>query len=192
MKYNNYNDYELIYMVRENDDFSYDKLFNKYSPIIKRLATDFYKKYKNCGYDLDDFKQEAYLAFYRSINNFDEKKGILFYTFCILCIRRSLLSFCRQITNKKNNINNNLLCLDDYDIYGFSNVDEYNNYEESVNILKKLILFLDFEDSCILEMRYNGFSCSEIALLLDISVRHVHFKYKKIKKIIYNKFLIKV
>ena len=29
MNYRKYNDYELIYNVRENDDESYDNLFNK-------------------------------------------------------------------------------------------------------------------------------------------------------------------
>ena len=37
MDYKDYNDYELIYMVRENDDSSYDILFQKYIPIIKRM-----------------------------------------------------------------------------------------------------------------------------------------------------------
>ena len=47
MKYKNYNDYELIYMVKENDDFSYDALYKKYMPIIKSIAYDFYIKYKS-------------------------------------------------------------------------------------------------------------------------------------------------
>ena len=95
MKYKNYNDYELIYMVKENDDFCYGELYKKYMPIIKSLAYEYYNKYSNYGYDFDDFVQESFLAFHNAIKFFDEKKDILFYTFAILCIRRSLIIFVR-------------------------------------------------------------------------------------------------
>jgi len=38
MNYKKINDYELLYMVRENDDYSKDLLYEKYLPIIKSLA----------------------------------------------------------------------------------------------------------------------------------------------------------
>ena len=41
------NDYELIYMVRENDEVSQDLLYEKYLPIIKNLASEFYQKYNS-------------------------------------------------------------------------------------------------------------------------------------------------
>lgn len=183
MKYKNYNDYELIYMVRENDNFCYDELFNKYQPVIKSIAYDFYTKYKNYGYDLDDFNQEANLAFHKSVNGFDESKNILFYTFCTLCIRRTLMSFCRRISNNKKNISvTNLLSIDEYDMFGFSNVDDYNRYSINAEIVKKTMLDLNFEDSCIFELVYNGFSYYEISLLLDLSVRHIQFKSRKNKE----------
>ena len=80
MNYKKYNDYELIYNVRENDDNSYNDLFNKYIPIMKRLAYNYYNKYSNYGYDLEDFQQEAFIAFHSAVNNFSESKNILFYT----------------------------------------------------------------------------------------------------------------
>ena len=86
MNYKKYNDYELIYNVRENDDSSYNYLFNKYIPIMKRLAYTYYNNYKNYGYDLDDFQQEAYIAFHSAINSFNECKDSLFYTFVVLCL----------------------------------------------------------------------------------------------------------
>ena len=44
MNYKNYNDYELIYSVREKDDFAFDIIFEKYQPIIKKFATDFFQR----------------------------------------------------------------------------------------------------------------------------------------------------
>lgn len=44
MNYKKYNDYELIYMIRENDDSSQNILFEKYQPIIRKFANDFYMR----------------------------------------------------------------------------------------------------------------------------------------------------
>ena len=193
MKYKNYNDYELIYMVKENDDFSYDALYKKYMPIIKSIAYDFYIKYKNYGYEFDDFVQEAYLSFHNAIKHFDEQKDVLFYTFSILCIRRSLISFSRRITSSKKNISNeNFVSLDEYDCIGESNIDFYSNYNDLVSMLKNLILSLEFEDACILELRYNGFSFTEISSLLDLSLRHIQFRSKNIKRIINSQLMLKM
>ena len=45
MNYKKYNDYELIYMIRENDNDSYDILYNKYLPVMKSIAFNYYNKY---------------------------------------------------------------------------------------------------------------------------------------------------
>ena len=55
-----------------------------------------------------------------------------------------------------------------------------------------LILSLEFEDACILELRYNGFSFTEISSLLDLSLRHIQFRSKKIKRIINSKLMLKM
>ena len=188
MNYKKYNDYELIYNVRENDDSSYNDLFNKYIPIMKRLAYTYYNNYKNYGYDLDDFQQEAYIAFHSAVNSFNEGKDSLFYTFVILCINRALLSFCRKISCEMKNISNQyLINIDDNNIIGTSNIDEYCDYNDLRSFFNRIYLELGFEDSCIFELRYNGFSYKEISVLLDLPLRRVQFKGKKKKKIVESK-----
>ena len=114
MSYKKYNDYELISMIRENDEDSYNLLFQKYSPIIRKIAFDYYRSYSSYGYDLDDFIQEGYVAFQKSLNKYNEKKDVLFYTFVVLCIHRNLISFCNCISNDKKNISDYyLVSLDD-------------------------------------------------------------------------------
>ena len=46
MKYKSYNDNELIYLIRENDDDSLDILFKKYRPIIISLCNYYYSRIK--------------------------------------------------------------------------------------------------------------------------------------------------
>ena len=109
MNYKSFNDYELIYMIRENDDFSQNVLFDKYKPVVMSIANEYYEKYKNNGYEYDDFLQEALIGFQNALFSFDEEKNSLFYTFVVVCIHRKLLSFCRMFMSKKNvlgNLNN--------------------------------------------------------------------------------------
>ena len=54
---------------------------NKYTPIIRKIASEYYQKYSNYGYEYDDFLQEAELAFYRALSSYNEDKNSLFYTF---------------------------------------------------------------------------------------------------------------
>ena len=81
MKYKDYNDYELIYMVRENSTTSKDILYKKYSPIISSIVNEFYSKYNNYGFEYDDFYQEAMYTFEKCIIKYDDSKDTLFYTF---------------------------------------------------------------------------------------------------------------
>ncbi len=180
------NDYELIYMVRENDDLSRDLLYEKYIPIIKSLANEFYQKYNSYGYDFDDFVQEAMIGFQKAINSFNEDKETLFYSFVVLCIRRSLLSFCRNISNSRKNIsNNNYVSVEEYEnilLDNNANIEKINDMKEIDSILKKILLDLPFENSCIFELRINGFSYREISILLDIPASSVEFKNRIAKK----------
>lgn len=182
MFYKKDNDYELIYMVRENDNGSYNTLFNKYLPIMKRLSYNYYVKYKNYGADYDDFLQESYVAFHNALTKFNENRNVLFYTFVTLCINRALLSFCKKITCDKKNISNLLLVdIDNYDICGESNIDDYIKYDENRDILKKILYSLDFDDACVFELKINGFSYKEISVLLDIPLRTVQFRGSKVR-----------
>ena len=181
MNYKNYNDYELIYMVRENDDDSYYVLFNKYLPIIKRIAYNYYKKYSTYGYDLDDFVQEAYVSFQRAINNFNSDKNVLFYTFLIMCIHRSLISFCGRISNGSKNISNlyiesidNITITDD-----LNTLDDYFVYLSTIKEIWSVIYDRSIEYISVFELRWNQFSFIEISKLLDLPIRKTHSIYRR-------------
>lgn len=189
MNYKKYNDYELIYNVRENDDYSYDCLFNKYIPIMKKLAYKYYSNYKDYGCELEDFQQEAYISFYSAVNSYNEDQNSLFYTFVVLCINRALSTFCRKITCEKKNINcNYLINIDDVPyIFGENNIEDYYNNIGVRDFIKSIYLNMNLDDSCILELRYNGFTYKEISILLDIPLRKVQLRGRKIKRIINSK-----
>ena len=130
-----YNDYELISMVQENDEFSYGTLFQKYLPIIKKIASNYYHNYKNYGCDYDDFLQEGYIAFQNAVKNYDEARDTLFFTFVTLCINRALQSFCRKFYTDKSNCN--------YD--NFVNCDDISLIDDCVDV-EKTILYVEVWD----------------------------------------------
>lgn len=181
MNYPNYNDYELISMVKENDENSYDILYQKYLPILKKIASNYYLKYSNYGYDYEDFLQESHLAFQRALRYFDESRNSLFYTFVTVCLNRRLLSFSQRIVLKS-------------DQYAFLNVDldqacdvvdEKADMDqiffdsEMDSMVRKLIVDLPIQYSSVLELKYNDFSYREISKLLDLPHSTVQYRLKK-------------
>jgi len=187
MDYKKYNDYELIYMIRENDDSSKSILLKKYYPILVSIANEYYYKYKQYGYDYDDFLQEVYIAFFNSLVSFNENKNVLLYSYIVLCVRRKMMSFCKKISKGYKNIS-----YYDYDEFNDildtnSNVYSHITDFESEKLLRNIIIDLSFYDSAIVELRINGFSYKEISLLLEIPISTIEYKFRifrqKYKKI---------
>ena len=177
MNYQNYNDYELIYMVREHDDDSYGTLFEKYIPVIKHIAIDYYRQLQSYGYDLDDFIQEGYLGFQDAVLAFDERKDCLFYTFLVICINRKILSFCKRITSDSKNVSNTrFVNSDDVEILdSFPGMEELFLNREFLKCMWDIIYSFPIEYSAVYELKMNQFHYSEIAKLLDIKVKRVQF-----------------
>lgn len=183
MNYKNYNDYELISMVRENDEFSYYSLFEKYKPIVKNISKEFYDRYSDYGYDYDDFIQEGYVGFQNALNKYDSSKGALFYTFVELCIRRRLLSFTKNITLPKRNISNKyFVSLDDLDVRDNSvSLNDELDYEDTMNIIKDVLYSLDLKYTAPFELKMNNFSLREISTLLEVSINSASYRVNLVR-----------
>ena len=183
MNYKNYNDYELISMVRENDEFSYYSLFEKYKPIVKNISKEFYDRYSDYGYDYDDFIQEGYVGFQNALNKYDSSKGALFYTFVELCIRRRLLSFTKNISLPKRNISNKyFISLDDLDVRDNSvSLNDELDYEDTMNIIKDVLYSLDLKYIAPFELKMNNFSLKEISILLEVSINSVSYRVNLVR-----------
>ena len=120
-----------------------------------------------------------------AINSYNVNLNILFYTYACLCIERQINVFCRNMSSKKNEILNT--CDYEEDINKYSNREinnpEYINikqedYEEFI----KTKNHFDLKYSSVFELRYNGFTYKEIAILLNLSVSTVDGRLSKIRK----------
>lgn len=186
MEYKKVNDYELMYMIRERDDVSFDIMFKKYSPVIKRIALKYYDFAKKRGSELEDLIQEGMIALNRGITSYDENSGVLFYTYACLCIERHIITYCRNIDSYRHAALN--YSTDDAALFSIKD-DSSFNYGSLVedDIRDKFVYYknlLDFKCSNVFELRYNGFSYKEISQLLDIPVSTVDGRLCKVRKIL--------
>lgn len=185
MDYKKLNDYEVVYMVRENDEEAREIIFNKYIPIVRRIASDHLALAKMARIEYEDLVQEGLIALNEAINKYNEHSGVLFYTFLCVCVERRILTYCRKMNSSKHYLLNT--SLDDEYIYSVSDNDVFEAYFNEINLERKFVSFknlFDIVESNIFELRYNGFSYKEISKLLDIPVSTIDGKLCKIRRIL--------
>ena len=85
--YINYNDYELIYLAKENSETAKKILFDKYSTLISKMYREgfYYQKYH-----YSDFLQEGLMILETTINNYKNDYDVSFYNYFKICFARRL------------------------------------------------------------------------------------------------------
>jgi len=199
--YKDLNDNEVLYMVQENDEYAKDILFKKYKPLIEKYAKKYLEHDKTCGLELSDYIQEGYYALFYAYKHYDIFHDNTFYTYLDLCIRSKMINLYNKHTtlghkslNSSISLNASISLDEDIELIdtiadakGVSPVFELEK-REIYEKLNKIFFKLPLEQSCILELYYNGFSQKDIARLLDINYRTVGQTLDRIrKKLIENK-----
>ena len=192
MDYKQYNDYELIYEVREQSEEAYNLIIKKYSKLINKIADEYYRNNKKYKVDYEDIVQEGYFGLLQALDNYNDD-STLFYTFASICIRREMERMLKTHTRQKNlSINkaislykpinqNEDACLEDI-IPSSDNVEENIMSDITVKKLMDYKYELPFEMSIIYELRYNKFNNDEISILLDMPKKKVEKLVNKIKR----------
>lgn len=178
-----YNDYELVYMVKENEE-ALEILLTKYEPLFKRIASSFIYKNKNKGLDKEDMIQQCRIILCKTVDVYNPHNDVMFYTYLMFCLKRGMINYVNRNKIKYDytsymSIENydNLDCfISPTDVYG-----DYVDYEVQVNIVN-FKNQLSFFDANVFELRYNGFSYKDIALLLDTNIKKVDNTLLKIRK----------
>ena len=170
--YRNLNDYELVYMVREDCDDNFNIMYYKYKPIIFKTIYRYKDIFKSFGYEIDDLMQIGYITLYKTMCMYDSSSA-LFYSYFIKSLNNSLITEIRNNETMKKEVLNNAFSYDDvvpntnYSYLDIIKDNKENNYLEEK---RKFIIFkntLSFMNACIFEMYYNGFNIKEISILLD-------------------------
>ena len=192
MEYKHFNDYELIYQVREKDEVAYGTLLKKYSFLVDLLAKKYLKKNRGIGIEYDDLYQEGMVGIINALENYNSSET-LFYTLAALCAKREMEKLIKTSKRKKQMVLNDSISLNRYVndeqnmcLYDLvpSNYNLENEYENEIEY-KKILNYkyeLDLIDSSIFEMKLNGFSRDEIAELLELKRKAVDYHLRKIQK----------
>lgn len=192
--YRDLNDYELMYMVEESDDAK-ELLFDKYKPIVKKMASKYKLEASKVGLEVDDLIQEGYIGLIGAIKNYNPNDNALFYTYAIISIRSKLVNCLRSYACKKHYCLNQSVSLSkpisaDQDVTVLDFIEDSNSnnpvliFEEKevFSILKDVLYSFDINLASILELVMNGFCISDIARLLDLSNKTVSNSLFKIRK----------
>lgn len=187
MNYKTVNDYEVLYLVSEDMDTSYDILYQKYSPIIKSIANKYFSFAQQLGVEYQDLIQEGYIGLNSAIVSYRNDADAMFYTYASICIERHIRTYCRSLSALKHQILNFSFPDDEYS----SNVVPDKSYfgsffqstsKELIQEIFKSSYTLDLDTRCVFELRYNGFTYKEIAQLLDLRLSAVESKFSKARK----------
>ena len=185
-KYSDLNDYELMYLISESNDEVSDIIFEKYYPLIDKLARDFYKLSKQYGLDKDDFIQEGYVGLFEAIKHFTEGKNTLFYTYAKISIESKMRNLLAKHSSDKNkplnescSLNVNIHDDEDSELLDFleDSYEKLPDIETEKNLfyeeLEQILLSMPIKYSSIFELKLNGFSNKDISALLEVSIAYI-------------------
>ena len=187
------NDYELLYLISENNEDAKELFYSKYKPIIELKAKKFTKYVESKGYDYNDLIQEGMIGLSKAIKDFSEQKDVKFTTFANICIERQILSFMRNISAGRHKVLNESLSFDTttnsygmplIDLLDDKNVNPETTFiesEEKESLYNDIVSILNEKEIEVFDLRTKGFTYKEISGLLNITEKSVGKYIEKIK-----------
>ena len=189
MDYKDINDYEVLYMIKENDEDAVELLYEKYKPVIDKKIYKWNSVLNKLGISSLDVRQELYLAFTKAVNKYSEDNDTLFYTYVNILLDGHIKNIIK-VASKKD------ICVD-YFVYN-DNDEEVSlldlvrddTYEpgqniDVVNLIDEIRNFsssLDIDQSIMFEMRISGFKNNEIGKVVNKSSTNVSVELGRIMK----------
>lgn len=183
--YRDMNDYELLYMVCENEENSFNILLDKYKPLIYKIVKDYEKFFKKFGYEIDDLMQLGYITLYNTSRKYDIYNQSMFYTYFKQALVNTIINNIRFNTTGKKEVLNKALSYDSFipntnlryiDILPSIQKDYYNE-DELIIFKNSMPAILSY----IFELFYNGYNKIEISILLDENLDDIKKYFIKIK-----------
>lgn len=184
--YNEYNDYELVFLAQEGNEDAINIIYKKYKPIIVKKSKLAIYSTKNSGSEINDVMQEAYLGLEEAIRNFSQNDEATFYTFANLCIDRKISNYIRKMANKKNILLNEAIFIDEnMENYLKDTTDIENNLIRKVmkeEIINKIYDKFTTLEKDVYNLLIDGYSLAEISSKLDKDIKSIYNTIDRIKQ----------
>ncbi len=168
------NDYELIYLIREGNEFAEHLIYKKYNAFIYKCIKEF--NVFKCYYD--DFYQEGLLAVSQAIETFNMDIECSFYSYLQIIIKRRFVRYFKYSCK--------------IDIPFSSYFEEFNEEPAIYNSKKESIeddyyelglrLFTSDLDKMVYRLMYKeGMTPALISEALNLEIKKVYNTIAKIK-----------
>lgn len=184
--YENYNDYELLSYISENNEEANNILFKKYEPLIISTSQRVIKYMEGSGVDLNDLIQEGRIGLCSAIDTFKESKETLFFTYAKTCIERKIYDLLKSTKTSKHKILNNSVPIEIDNEFGETLTFDYMLKDDKDNPEKLLLneeqrkeFYKEAYDKLtdlevqVFDLKMSGFDNAEISEILG-------FEYKKV------------
>lgn len=189
MDYRDFNDYELLSYIAENNEEANNILIKKYEPLINKIATKMIPYCKSNGLDKNDLVQEGMIGLNHAIDKYREQENTLFYTYAKKCIERKIISVVISSNRNKNKILNESISYDDDENLLLKFIKDSSLNPEEV------VLDIENEEKLLLNIRSNltdlegqvfdfliaGFNYKEIAEILDKEEKSIDNAIQRLK-----------
>lgn len=177
------NDYELLYLAQDNNDYAVEMLRCKYNKLLNIKTIVF-------GYNITLSKKELFneaeMAFYKAIDTYIDDYA--FSTYVSNVVDNSLLNYIKEYNKSRNVVlntavsydeNPNVLLLLGSDKYNPEKYlfDSYDYYSLRDKIVKKL----SWKEELVFDLREQNYSVYEIAEITDNKPRTIYNTIKRIQ-----------
>lgn len=193
MNYKEYNDYQLIDMIAEQNEFAEQIIYEKYRPLIISKANKYFPLVKNKGVEINDLIQEGLIGLADAVRKYKDNRDAQFKTFANLCIEREIQTYVTKTNRFKHQTLNNALSLSAEIKDGETTFMEFLS-DETANpinhvldkdrielIMDKLNNVLSDIEKQVFELKRANFSYKEIADLLGRNPKTIDNALQRIK-----------
>ena len=192
--YEEYNDSELVMLIKENHEDAKEILLNKYHYIIGLILKKYNKTAALLGIEGKDLYQEALLGFTDALNRYDEEKDASLPTFITLCVERRVRIILRMHNNSKSKLLSDAISLD-AETSNLKQIEDTKDKDPLVSITdkeeaneldKQILETLSDKEKEVYNLLVKGFNIKEITNILNKNYKQIDNTIQRIKEKIKN------
>ena len=175
------NDYELLYLAKEDIDRVVEVLYKKYKGIIYSKVI----KFSPSNIFIDEYLNEAILSLYEAVEHYQDRYK--FSTYLNNCIENRLLNYRKTSERNKHKLLNNAISFEAKEIQLYLDNNDYNPERivleelEYKELRKKILSKLNWKEELIFTLKEQNFTNKEISEITDNSLRTVYNIIKRIQ-----------
>lgn len=190
------NDFELIYMIRQKDEWSLGEIIEQSKRLIWQIAHRLYEDVRGTRISKEDMFQEGCLGLFEAIHCYMEDLSVPFLPFAKVCISREIQSLMRKYKGLSFGLLDRSLSLElsvgeEQSVYLSDVIPDgrfmnhpgdaskvLETYKHIENVLKSCSLL----EQNIYKLKVYGFTYSEIATIVECKPKQVDNTLQKLGK----------